>query len=505
MDAENFLENKQLRSKILKLRNENKLLKQQSKVLKQIFQAQKMGCWYLNKKTNQLHLSSDALKVLGISPSKTKTHWALFQETIHPDDKETVISTLITALESSQNVDLRFRTIQTNNLVQYIKMQATPNKTAGKITEIRGTVQNISEQTQKDVLYTESDLRYKTIFHDGLAAIIVADDKGNYLEANKAASEILGYSEEELVKMNVAELVTTTAANAEELYALYLSKGTETGQFHFKDKWGNHKTAYYKAIRLKPDFNLSMMMDITEMIHYQNKLSELLEDKNRFIAIIAHDLKNPFNTLLGFTDLIIRNLHRYDQTKIQSQLQIINQTVYQTYSMLEDLLAWSTTKAEQMKINLQTIEMCTFTNDILAYFSFMAKNKNITIQNQIENHIMVKADMNMTKTIMRNLISNAIKFTPENGLIILQATAKDDYVNISITDSGKGIRKEHLNKLWDFNDFFSTTGTSGEKGTGFGLMLCKIFIEKHNGKIWVESEPNKGSSFHFTLPYSINE
>jgi len=232
----------------------------------------------------------------------------------------------------------------------------------------------------------------------------------------------------------------------------------------------------------------------------EEKLRILNADKDRFFTILAHDLKNPFNSLLGFSDLLIKNFRKYDIDKIEHHLNIIHQTTNKTYNLLEDLLLWTKAQSGKLNIELQKIDFNEICQEINKNFLNQADIKQITI-NYIETEkIFLFADLNMLKTILRNLISNSIKFTNNNGQINIYTEKNDTNVIITISDNGVGIDMNNQEKIWDFTKSISTNGTADEKGTGFGLLLCKEFVEKHGGKIWVESESDKGSDFKFTLP-----
>jgi len=245
--------------------------------------------------------------------------------------------------------------------------------------------------------------------------------------------------------------------------------------------------------------------DITELkereflIHQQNsELSKLNADKDRFIKILAHDLKNPFNSLLGFSELLLKNLRKYDIEKIEKQINTIYNTSKQTYNLLEDLLLWSKSQVGKLPFEPQTYLFSEICKEVIT--NFKINPKNITINCLETEKTKVTVDLNMFNTVMRNLISNAIKFTNQNGQINVYAEKNHKNAIITVSDNGIGIEKEVIPKLWETYTNYSTIGTNNEKGTGFGLTLCKELIEKHGGQIWVESEVGKGSDFKFTLP-----
>jgi PAS domain S-box-containing protein len=230
------------------------------------------------------------------------------------------------------------------------------------------------------------------------------------------------------------------------------------------------------------------------------ELTKLNADKDRFISILAHDLKSPFNSILGFLFLLTENIRKYDIDKIEKQIHIINNSAQNTYKLLEDILIWVKANSGKIPFEPQTLNFANICTDIIENFKLTAKAKNITIKYTENENINIYADINMIHTILRNLISNAIKFTNNGGRINIYGELNNSTVTISVSDNGIGIDSDTLTKLFDISHKITTQGTAKEIGTGLGLLLCKEFIEKHDGKIWVESKVGKGSEFKFTIP-----
>ena len=235
------------------------------------------------------------------------------------------------------------------------------------------------------------------------------------------------------------------------------------------------------------------------------KLEKLNIDKDRFISILGHDLKNPFSNILGFSEILTDEINSLNSDEIKEIAGNINKSARITNNLLEGILMWARTQQGSIPFKPQNLSLSATCENILEILNPNAKAKNITINHSATEHITVFADDDMLKAILRNLVSNAIKFTNKNGAININATQTDSNVTISISDNGIGIKPDNLAKLFDISQVLTTKGTSGETGTGLGLLLCKEFVEKHGGKIWVESEVGKGSDFKFTLPISVEQ
>jgi signal transduction histidine kinase len=233
---------------------------------------------------------------------------------------------------------------------------------------------------------------------------------------------------------------------------------------------------------------------------HRKELQSLNATKDRFFSIIAHDLKSPFNQLLGLSELIESLAAKSDDEEIRNMALLINESAKKGKDLLENLLDWSRNQTGSISFNPTDVSLKVLVDDILEMTRYYAKQKSIEINLNIPEDLMVVADENMLKTVMRNLLTNAIKFTPNRGIIQVGATRGQDHIHITVRDNGVGIKPEILPKLFRIDQNPTTKGTSEEKGTGLGLILCKEFVDMHKGKIWAESTPGEGSIFHVTLP-----
>lgn len=230
------------------------------------------------------------------------------------------------------------------------------------------------------------------------------------------------------------------------------------------------------------------------------KLVKLNADKDLFMSILGHDLRSPFFILRVLSELLQDDVQNFDIEEIKKMAGDINKTAQSTFKLLEDILLWARIQQGKIPFKPQIIQFQDICINIFEVLNPTAAEKNITINNTLKDQLTVIADANMLKTILRNLVSNAIKFTNIGGSVNISAVQTPSIITISVTDSGVGISHDNVAKLFDVGQVQTTYGTADEKGTGLGLLLCKEFVEKHSGRIWVESEVGIGSSFKFTLP-----
>ena len=245
----------------------------------------------------------------------------------------------------------------------------------------------------------------------------------------------------------------------------------------------------------------------TDLKTKSEKLQESNATKDKFLAIIAHDLIGPFNIMKGFSDLLLESFNENDIAEQKGYANQIHLSVDKTFKLLENLLIWARSQKDGLEFKLENVNLFLLVAETFELLSESIEAKSINTSNLIRYEITVKADKNMLATIVRNLISNAVKFTPPEGNVILESRfvegdVNQKYIEIIVKDSGLGISKEMQSKLFDISENISKKGTNNEKGTGLGLILCKEFAEKHGGEIKLKSELGKGSSFIFALPVS---
>ena len=234
-------------------------------------------------------------------------------------------------------------------------------------------------------------------------------------------------------------------------------------------------------------------------------LKEANATKDKFFSIIAHDLKTPFNSLLGFSEILVEEINGNNFENIKKYTQHIYDILIQSYALLNNLLDWSLSQTGGMKFKPEKINFNEISNELIDYLKNIAQNKKLVINSNINDNLELIADKNMLTTIIRNLVSNAIKYSSQGGEITISASTDNKETRISVKDTGIGINAEDLEKLFKIEESISTKGTENEKGTGLGLILCKEFLEKHNGKIWAESKFGKGTTFTFTIPINIGK
>ena len=361
-----------------------------------------------------------------------------------------------------------------------------------------------------------SEEKYRNLFENAKDANVIFD-KLEFSEFNKATLELFGKTKEQLLHqdmMSVSPEYQQENIKTDNLAYQYAKAALKGEKQIFSWLFSKHSGRIFETeISLsrfkkgKKYFLLAVIRDVSKSREHEKKIQEQMlkleevnKTKDRFFSIIAHDLKNPFNSLLGITENLVENFNDFSSIEMKEYLSLLYQSSQQGYNLLENLLHWSRSQTGKMTVSPKVINLNELAQSAIALMSNNASEKELNILNNVDFDILAFADENMITTVFRNLLSNAIKFTPNNGSIIIGAAKEEKQIIVSIADTGLGMKQEILQKLFKLDIFNSTLGTNQEAGTGLGIILCKEFVERNNGNIWVDSKINIGTTFYFSIP-----
>lgn len=374
-------------------------------------------------------------------------------------------------------------------------------------------ITDISDRKKIENELRESEFKYRALIEYSNDVIFCVDKDGYYKFVNHVFASTFGQEPEYFNGKTFWDVYPKEHADHRFEAS---SKVFETGEAGSVEVFVPlpDRTLYYiaKTNPVKDEngkviLNLTHATDITErkiaeeaLKESEVRLRELNATKDRFFSIIAHDLRNPLGNLKDVTKLLHESYKDFSEIERIEFLDLMKESSKNIYSLLENLLDWSRAQRGVLKFNPSEFNLKLLVSDVIKLFKPTAENKSINIECNINGAISINADINMLHTIFRNLISNALKFTKENGAIVINVESIDDMIKCSVIDNGVGMPIETIEKLFRIDASITSLGTNNESGTGLGLILCKELIEKHNGKIWVESIEGKGSTFYFTLP-----
>ncbi len=371
-------------------------------------------------------------------------------------------------------------------------------------------VRDITERKKAADALIKSERKFRTYIENSPVGIYFTDGKGLFTSINKTTSSMLGYSQKEIV--NKSASIIHYKEDYEYLKEKYFSTkvGEKMPTFEIRmiKKSGEDIYVLLDSVKISNEQSINFITDISEIKKIQQEISikneelnELNVTKDKFFSIIAHDLRGPIYNVVGFSDLIYNNLEDYTKDKLAFHIKLLNESAHKTSSLLENLLIWSRSQRNIIEFSPKKIYCREIIEEVHDDMKNLMIQKNISFHmNHCKNSVQISVDKNMIKTVFRNLLSNAIKYTHQGGEINIGYKKNEKDITFFVKDNGVGIPKETVEKLFKLDQNVTTEGTNNEKGTGLGLLICKDFIEKHNGKIWVESEQNQGSSFYFTLP-----
>lgn len=367
---------------------------------------------------------------------------------------------------------------------------------------------------QLDRVVKEREERFSQMIKNSFDMIVLIDSNGNQHFVSESCEKILGYKPEELMGIPVIEQMIHPDDQERTLSGFKdIIAKSGVGGVQYRHRHKNGSWVYLEAFGSNqienPSINSIVLnaRDITERKNSEEllrdreaNLRELNASKDKFFSIIAHDLRSPFNCITGLSNLLVEMIHEKDYKGIENYAKMIQDSSEHAMKLLMNLLEWSLSQTGKMNFTPETVDLAVLIAEAADLLNESAQQKSIRICRNLPESIPVFADKAMISTVLRNLMSNGIKFSHPGGKITISTEQKEDKLLISFTDNGVGMKKVVLDKLFHIEESCSTVGTISEKGTGLGLLLCKEFIEQHNGEIWVESEERQGSVFTFSLP-----
>ncbi|MBT3207324.1 MAG: response regulator [Bacteroidetes bacterium] len=383
-----------------------------------------------------------------------------------------------------------------------------------------GNIKKIAEQidNENELKRSRDQISYLASLVEKVSDVIISTEYENeqfWIKSwNKAAKKVYGWEEHEVVGKNINKIIPTTytKTNNKIVKQTLINEGVWKGDIVQYHKSGREIYLSSSATVLKKsDGTLSGAVivnhDITNRIIANNVLKESernlkksIAAKDKFFSIIAHDLKSPFNSILGFSELLASDSNSFDDDDIKK----ISSTIYNEsksfYKLLENLLEWARSQRQAIMLKKKVLSAKKLIEESISILNSNVIHKEIELNYYSQNSESFFADEHTIKTVIRNLIDNAIKFTNRKGKININSKQENNSVVISISDTGTGISSKHINKLFSFENGISSNGTENEQGTGLGLLVCKEFIELNGGSIHVKSEVNVGTEFIIKIP-----
>ncbi len=429
-----------------------------------------------------------------------------------------------------------------------IQVRDTPLPGGGLVT----TCTDVTEHKHAEGSLADSEQQVRAILEHTAEGFITIGVDGTVTTFNPAAEKLFGHSADEMIGKNISLLMEDADAKAHDGYvrkyietnkaeilgigprevtakrkdgtvfpvALNISEYYQGGERRFivilrditerkavEDALRQHEEDLKRQIvelRDQEERLEAQGMELVELAEgassMRDELDTLNKQKDKFFSIIAHDLKSPFNALLGFSSILQSRGAELENQQVAEYGNMIHQAAGQAFKLLEDLLDWARLQMGRMDYDPQSLDIAEQAGKSISLFQSAARAKNIELKSDCKTGLNAFADRYMVDAILRNLVNNAIKFTPEDGEVTLSARPSGQWIEVRVTDNGVGIPADKLDRLFHIGEKTTTKGTAGESGTGLGLHLCKDLVEKHGGEIAIDSIEGTGSTFRFTLP-----
>lgn len=461
---------------------------------------------------------------------------------VHPDDAEYLKFSLISCLKNKERVMDEIRLKNKDGEYKWILANIVPRILEnGELIGIIGTGIDITERKITETQLLESETQFNEITSVIGEGIFLIDKNWKVEFVNPEFKKLLGYDLIDLENLNFHQIVHKECESSE----CPLNKVFQNGETiriskdYFFTNFGYAVPVSYVASPIKRNGEIvgcvTAFHDISERLEAEEEMKRYVEElqfnkllmeenaqelallnqklsesedrlkelnlsKDKFFSIISHDLRSPFTSITGFAEVLAEDVEELTKEDIKEFALNISKAAKNIQNLLENLLQWSRIQTGRIEFNPISLNISELANEIIGLYQVNATRKRINLINNLTENYTISADKFMIETVFRNLVSNSLKFTKQNGEISISAEEiENDFLQISISDNGVGMKEETLNKLFKIDQHITTVGTDKEKGTGLGLILCKEFVEKHGGKIWAESKLGEGSQFKFTL------
>jgi len=494
--------------------NERKLaeeaLKKNQILLCETERMAKMGGWEFDVNTLTQTWTEETFRILEIDPGEgtpVVPEGLTFITPAHRPDAERAIQR---AIEFGEPYDREWEIITTKGNHRWVRAKAMANQIKGRTVSVSGSFQDITELKKAERLLRD-------IIDKNPMSIQVIDLNGHTLMVNDAHTKLFGtkptpdysvFDDFQVEQQGLGDLMKR-ARNGEVVHFPELQYNVHLINPAFRDVpiWIRVVIFPVEGDDGKPESFVLMHENVTErkmaLEEINKKNEQLLEvnaEKDKFFSILAHDLRSPFTSFLGFTQIMTDELYTLTLDQIQKIAMGMRKSATNLYSLLDNLLEWSRLQRGVTGFHPESFALMPKMFECIEPMCESASKKEVEVKCEIPADILVFADLHMVQTIVRNLVSNAIKYSRKGGKVKITAIKMNQSVEICVKDNGIGMDNDMIDKLFRFDQNTNRPGTENEPSTGLGLIICKEFVEKHGGKIWVRSEEGKGSTFSFSLP-----
>jgi len=486
-----------------------------------------MPRWYLDCENNHLIWSDGIFELLELDARKYGANYSSFLEIVHPEDHQLKNQVQEDLQKTSKPIEINYRLLFSDGRIKWVnEICNTDFDQEGNPIRSYGIIQDISKYKLIEENFRKKE-EWSNNLIESIPSAIAVIQNNRFVFANSACKRLLlGNAQVQLKGKTISKIVLPESRK----YFLKKIKSATKGHLEptFEEKLISMDGSVYNAevtltqtifqgfIAVQLIVNEITKRKKTEEALYnreqkfkllsenlsdnETRLKELIATKDKFFSIIAHDLRSPFNSIIGILELMQNQYEEIDDSEKKEFLKLIENDARNTLKLLENLLEWAKIQTGNISFQPTVQKLLPIVENAAKTLNSTLNLKRLSLQYSISEHLEIFADTNMLTTVFQNLISNAIKYSHAEGVITVHAELNNNQIELIVSDTGTGMREETKNKLFRIDKHVSIPGTANEKGSGLGLILCKDFIEKHKGTIWVESEPGIGSKFIFRIP-----
>jgi PAS domain S-box-containing protein len=492
--------------------------------LKIALQAAKESVWEWDLATNEVYFSPFGKADLGYADAEILNDLSSLEKLIHPDDFKTANINLQNFLSSEADYfenEFRMRHKDGHYLTILSKATKQFDESSSKLFRLIGTQIDVTEIREISRQLRESEARFRLMAENMIDVVWVLNlDQKRFTYISPSVFSLRGFTAEEALNQDLAFGINGLGNSVDVLSsyqdrAVLMKENDDLEEFFTDEVQLPCKNGDLIWVEIISRYQYNNdgefeVLGVTRKIEERKRFEKLIMDKNdqlhdinsvkdKFFGIIAHDLRNPFLAINGMSELLLDNYKIFDQEKTIKYISSIASSSKNASQLLENLLLWAKSQSDTIQYIEEDIVLEVLLNNIVNELSANLSAKDMTINIEMNNPEIIKADRFMLSFIIRNLAGNAIKFSKRNDLIKIRSYRDKDKAIICVSDSGIGISLNDQKKLFKISDKFTVPGTENELGSGLGLLLCKEFVERNRGEIWVESEVGQGSSFYFSL------
>lgn len=475
-----------------------------------------MARWFLDYEYDQLIWSDGVYEILEIDPLKHNANYFTFLEIIHPNDRFIKINAQESLKGTNKPIEINYRLLFSDGRIKWVnEICNTDFDSKKRPVRSYGTIQDITRFKISEEEFNKKKDRFNNLIESMPQGIAII--QGNkFVFVNSSGRKLFCENQQNtLTGKNISVvLVPDTIKKFKKTFSNVIKGRTEpTFESKLKTLSGTEFDAEITLIqtvfRNIPAVEL-VVSDITERKKAENllrqneiRLKETIATKDKFLSIIAHDLRSPFNSILGFLDILESQYNDFDDFERRSYIRLINENATKTLKLLDNLLVWARAQTGKIAFNPVTQKLYPVVRQVADTMDSSLQLKKINLIVSVSQDLEIFADTNMLKTIIRNLLSNAIKYSRLLGTIKIEANSSGNRTKLVISDNGIGMTEDIRSKIFKIDEHISIPGTANETGSGLGLILCKDFTERHFGTISVKSESGKGCSFSLEFPEEI--